>query len=215
MCGALEPAQLARLGRQTGRREVEAGTQLVAAGQFVESYANILSGVVKLVMPLSDGRQQIVGLQFAPDFLGRPFADTSEVAAEAGSRVRLCVFPRSALEALVRESPALVHRLHRQALRELDDAREWMMILGQKQAGEKVASLLLLLSARIDPTKDGVSRRFELPLRRSDFADFLGLTTETVSRHLTRLRKAGIIRIERSRLVTIDDYDGLVAEAGQ
>jgi CRP/FNR family transcriptional regulator len=210
----LEPPQLGRLGRQTARREVEAGAVLVAAGQRVETYANILSGVVKLVKPMADGRQQIVGLQFAPDFLGRPFSDTSEVAAEAGSKVRLCVFPRPALEALVRESPALEHRLHRQALRELDDAREWMMILGQKTAGEKVASLLLLLSARIDPARDGPSRCFELPLRRSDVADFLGLTTETISRHLTRLRKSGIIRIERSRLVTIDHYEALVAEAG-
>jgi CRP/FNR family transcriptional regulator len=211
----LEPAQLGRLGRRTGRREVEAGTELIAAGRSIETCANILSGVVKLVKLMSDGRQQIVGLQFAPDFLGRPFADSSEIAAEAGSRVRLCVFPRSALEALIRESPALERRLHQQALRELDDAREWMMILGQKQAGERVASLLLLLSARIDPLRDGPSRRFELPLKRSDCADFLGLTTETVSRHLTRLRKSGIISIERSRLITIDDYEGLVAEAGR
>jgi CRP/FNR family transcriptional regulator len=222
VCGALDPRQLARLGPQTRRREVEAGTGLVAAGAAVETYANVLSGVVKLVKLLSDGRQQIVGLQFAPDFLGRPFTETSGVAAEAGGRVRLCVFPRSALEALIRESPALEHRLHRQALRELDDAREWMMILGQKTAAEKVASLLLLLAARTDPARvgsdagrDGAPRRFELPLKRSDLADFLGLTTETVSRHLTRLRKAGVIGIERSRLVTILDHDGLVAAAGQ
>ena len=54
-------------------------------GVEVERYSNILSGVVKLSKLLADGRQQIVGLQFAPDFLGRPFKNKSETSAETAS----------------------------------------------------------------------------------------------------------------------------------
>lgn len=214
ICGALEPDQLVRLGRQAGRREIEPGVELVAAGSPIESYANILSGVVKLSMLMPDGRQQIVGLQFAPDFLGRPFFEASDVSAEAASAVRLCTFPRLALEEMIRQSPALEHRLHRQALRELDDAREWMMTLGQKSASEKVASFLLLLGRHVDPLMERYSKRFEIPLRRADIADFLGLTIETVSRHLTHLRKTGIISIEKNRNVLINDYAALEATGG-
>ena len=214
ICGALDSGQLVQLGRQAGRREVEPGTALVSAGHPAESYANILSGVVKLTKLMPDGRQQIVGLQFAPDFLGRPFSETSDVNAEAASTVRICAFPRAALEDMARQSPALEHRLHRQALRELDDARDWMMTLGQKSAAEKVASFLLLLARHVDPLTDGVSDRFDIPLTRSDIADFLGLTIETVSRHLTRLRKAGIINIERNRHVAVGDLGALEAAAG-
>lgn len=214
ICGALDPKQLLQLGRQTGRREIEPGTELIAAGIPADGYANILSGVVKLTRLLSDGRQQIVGLQFAPDFLGRPFAVSSEVGAEAATTVRLCVFPRTALEQMVRQSPGLEHRLHEQALRELDDAREWMMILGQKSAAEKVASFLLLLGRHIDPYVDGVPDTFDIPLKRSDIADFLGLSIETVSRHLTHLRKTGIIAIHKNRHVTVDDYNALRSAAG-
>lgn len=214
ICGALDPRQLLQLGRQAGRREVGPGTELVAAGVPADGYANILSGVVKLTRLLSDGRQQIVGLQFAPDFLGRPFAECSEVGAEAATTVRLCAFPRSALEEMVGQSPGLEHRLHAQALRELDDAREWMMILGQKSAAEKVASFLLLLGRHIDPYVDGFSDVFDIPLKRSDIADFLGLTVETVSRQLTHLRKAGIIAIRKNRHVTVGDYAALQVAAG-
>ncbi len=214
ICGALDSGQLVRLGRRTGRREVEPGTVLVAAGSPIESYANILSGVVKLSKLSRDGRQQIVGLQFAPDFLGRPFSEMSDVSAEAASTVRICTFPRSALEEMVRQSPALEHRLHQQALRELDDARDWMMTLGQKSASEKVASFMLLLGRHMDPLADGRSERFEIPMKRSDIADFLGLTIETVSRHVTHLRKAGIIGIEKNRHVTVNDHDALTAAAG-
>ncbi len=214
ICGALEPAQLLQIGRQAGRREVPPGTELVVPGVHSDGFANILSGVVKLTKLLPDGRQQIVGLQFAPDFIGRPFADHSDVGAEAASTVRICAFPRSALEELTRRSPALEHRLHMQALRELDDAREWMMILGQKSAAEKVASFLLLLARHFDPTSDVDSQVFDIALKRADIADFLGLTIETVSRQLTHLRKAGVITIRKNREVMVCDVGKLESASG-
>ena len=209
ICGALEPKQLLQLGRQAGQRNAKPGTELVALGEPTEGYANILSGVVKLTKLLPDGRQQIVGLQFAPDFLGRPFSEASDVSAEAASDVRLCAFPRSALENMVRQSPGLEKRLHAQSLRELDDAREWMLILGQKSASEKVASFLLHLASHIDPYVDGHSDTFDIPLSRADIADFLGLTIETVSRQISHLRKAGIISIQKNRHVSVNDFDAL------
>ncbi|KIN71815.1 Crp/Fnr family transcriptional regulator [Sulfitobacter guttiformis] len=214
ICGALDPEQLVQLGRQAGRREVEPGAELIAAGMPADGYANILSGVVKLTSLLPDGRQQIVGLQFAPDFLGRPFAKSSEIGAEAASTVRLCTFPRSALEEMLRQSPGLEHRLYEQALRELDDARDWMMTLGQKTAAEKVASFLLLLGRHINPYANGFANSFDIPLRRADIADFLGLTVETVSRQLSHLRKAGIVTIEKNRCVTVSDLTALEIHAG-
>jgi CRP/FNR family transcriptional regulator len=213
ICGALEPQQLVHLGRQTRRREIEPGTELIAAGVQAEGYANILSGVVKLTRLMPDGRQQIVGLQFAPDFLGRPFAKGSEISAEAASTVRLCAFPQSVLEGMVRRLPELEKRLYAQALRELDEAREWIMILGQKSASEKVASFLLHLSSHIDPYVDGYSDRFDIPLTRADTADFLGLTIETVSRQLSSLRKAEVISIHKNRSITVLDFTALETAA--
>ncbi len=214
ICGVLSPVQLLHLGRQATRREVAHGTELVAAGPSPEGCANILSGVVKLTRLLPDGRRQIVGLQFAPDFLGQPFSAESDVAAEAAGTVRLCTFPRTAIDRLVKANPDMQHRLHRQALRELDEARNWMTTLGQKSAAERVASFLLLLGRHLDPETDGCAQRFEIPLTRADMADFLGLTIETVSRQISRLRRAGTIAVERHRLVTILDAGALVAGAG-
>ena len=214
ICGALDPSQLLQLSRHTNRSEVAPGTELVASGERMERHANILSGVVKLSKLMPDGRQQIVGLQFAPDFLGRPFAERSEVSAETAGTVRLCSFPRSALESMARQSPALERRLHGQALRELDEAREWMMTLGRKTAAERVASFLLLVARHADPEADGPARRFDIPLTRSDIADFLGLTVETVSRQLTRLRKAGVVEIEGNRRVAVIDPAALEVASG-
>lgn len=211
ICGALNADQLSYLSKHTSRHVFASEDELVPAGEDIRRYSNILSGVVKLTKLMSDGRQQIVGLQFAPDFLGRPFRRQSDVSAQATTDVRVCSFPKSVMEELVRQSPDMERRLYEQSLKELDEAREWMLTLGRKSASEKVASFLLLIATHIDPELDRSHGeiKFDLPLKRADIADFLGLTIETVSRQLTRLRKAGVIQIENTRTIIAPDLDAL------
>ncbi len=213
ICSALTPVQLVELNKHTSRRRIEAGNEFIGQGENVSSYSNILKGVVKLSKVMADGRQQIVGLQFAPDFMGRPFLGESRMAAEAATDTEICVFPRRAIERLIAETPELEHHLHNQALKDLDEARDWMLTLGRKTAQEKVASFLSLIASHSDPEAED-KNIFELPLSRADIADFLGLTIETVSRQMTKLRKEGIIQIENNRHVTVPDLDRLAAAAG-
>jgi CRP/FNR family transcriptional regulator len=216
ICGALTPGELTQLARTTRQTRITAGQELMAESEPSSGYANVMSGVIKLSKMLADGRQQIVGLQFAPDFLGRPFARDNPVTAEAASNVGLCRFSKSAIDALLADSPDLEHRMYQQTLRELDEARDWMVTLGRKTAAEKVASFLYLIATHIDPTVNDTSSsaRFELPLTRADIADFLGLTIETVSRQLTKLRTDKVIEITHNRQVLIPDLDRLHDRAG-
>ncbi|PZN49065.1 MAG: transcriptional regulator [Proteobacteria bacterium] len=216
ICGALDQEQLIALAKTSHKQHAESGTELLGDAERIDTYAVVLSGVVKLAKTLSDGRQQIVSLQFAPDFLGRPFKSESELSAEAATDVSLCTFPKAALERLMQASPELERRLYRQALDELDQAREWIVTLGRKTAGEKIASFLLMIARNIDPSADPDrdSANFELPLTRADIADFLGLTIETVSRQLTRLRADKVISIENNRNVVVPSLARLEARAG-
>ena len=217
ICGALKDTELLKLSRHTSIKSVPAGTELIGEEEAFNTYANILAGVVKLTKIMPDGRQQIVGLQFAPDFLGRPFHSSSMVGAEAASDVTLCVFSKGALDAMLQEVPGLEHRLLRQTLNELDDAREWMLTLGRKTAEEKVSSFLHMIARNIEPDRDidrEGSAQFDLPLTRADIADFLGLTIETVSRQLTKLRKAGIVEIANNRHIVIPDVESLRERTG-
>jgi CRP/FNR family transcriptional regulator len=214
VCGALKPDELIKLAKQTHKARHKEGEELIGESTEIRTYANVMRGVVKLSKVLEDGRQQVVGLQFAPDFLGRLFGQESQVTVEAASTVDLCVVPSKALERLMAETPALERRLMQQTLRELDEAREWMVTLGRKTAQEKVASFLHLIATHSDPNHDGGPVAFDLPLTRADIGDFLGLTIETVSRQLTRLRQLGVIAISNNRHVEIADLDGLRAICG-
>lgn len=217
ICGALTPAELVRVSRHTSKRSVNHRTELIGEEETADSYSNIMGGVVKLSKMMPDGRQQIVGLQFAPDLLGRPFQSTSNVTAEAATDVRLCVFPKSIMDAMIRDTPGMERRLLQQTLNQLDDAREWMLTLGRKTASEKVASFLYMIAVQIDPEHNADLQgrsEFDLPLTRGDIADFLGLTIETVSRQMTRLRKNGVIELDGSRHVIVPDLQSLQDETG-
>lgn len=216
VCGALDPDQLVALAKSSSKKQISTGGELIGDAEVIEGYSNILSGVVKLTKSLPDGREQIVGLQFAPDFLGRPFQAESLLTAQAATNVVLCSFPKRTMENLIRQSPSLEHRLLQQTLRELDEARSWMLTLGRKSAVEKVASYLLLIASYIDPEKiretSGVS--FDLPMSRAEIADFLGLTIETISRQLTKLRVDGLIEITQNRHVHVNNLDRLKLRSG-
>lgn len=220
VCGALTDEELIRLNQISRRRSLKPGQTILSDEEPSEFFANVISGVIKLSKTLSDGRQQIVGLLFAPDFLGRAFSPNNPYFAEAATDVELCCFPHDGFQRLLKEFPGIEHRLFEQTLDDLDSAREWMVLLGRKTAAEKVASFLLLLARRSTVTgcpHAGAPEvpQFELPLTRADMADYLGLTIETVSRQITRLKTTGVVRLLDNRMFVVPDISALERAAGQ
>jgi CRP/FNR family transcriptional regulator len=212
VCAAMTPSQLRELNRFTTRRELHPGAEIQGQGESISTYANVIRGVVKLTKVMEDGRQQIVGLQFAPDFIGRPFLEVSGVTAEAATALEICSMSKAVLDRLVNANAKLEHRILRQTLVELDDAREWMLTLGRKTAREKVASFLYMLASHAE-TGEGLCAEFEIPLKRQDIGDFLGLTIETVSRQITSLRHDKIIEVFDNRQVIVPVLRKLAAAA--
>ena len=89
------------------------------------------------------------------------------------------------------------------------------MALGRKTASERVASFLYMIAQHIPCVGEGNNTiTFDLPLTRADMADFLGLTIETVSRQLSKLKKKQIVSITHNRHIVIHDLE-LLQNAGQ
>ena len=214
LCGTIAKEKLCRVRQITSQRRYSAGQSIVGAGQREDWFATVLSGVVTLTKTLADGRQQIVGLLFTSDFLGRPFGRSSACGAEAATAVELCCLERQYLDDLMLNCSDMRQLFLERTLNELDAAREWMLLLGRKTAEEKVASLILLMAKRMC-SKTGVGRvqpnalHFALPLSRTKMAEFLGLRIETVCRQIRRLRAAGVIETDNGRALTVTDIGRL------
>ncbi len=213
ICGALRPDELTHLNKISKQKTFAEGLTLMADQQEAPFFANVLEGVVKLSKTLPDGRQQIVGLQFAPDFVGRPFQSESHLFVETASKVKLCTIPRKGFEQMLGDIPSLQERLFQQTLVELDESRQWLVALGRKTASERVAGFLHMIALHMPNNKESPSQgdknttSFDLPLTRSDMADFMGLTIETVSRQLSKLKKRNIVSISHNRRIVIHDME--------
>ncbi|NCU12766.1 MAG: Crp/Fnr family transcriptional regulator [Sphingomonadaceae bacterium] len=219
ICSSLDDEELKALNNIGRRRTLEPGESLMWEGEDSVLVANVIDGVLKLSTGTEDGREQIVGVVYPSDFIGRPFGSTSGHGVTALTESMVCVFSRRDFDGFAREHPALEHKLLQRTLAELDRTRRWMLLLGRKSAGEKLASFLLEMSERlVQPgcvsAPDMPLKRFALPFSRQQVADVLGLTIETVSRQFTRLKAEGIIDLPSRREVTIVNRQALEAEAG-
>ena len=163
----------------------------------------VVSGAVRTVGLLSDGRRQIGAFFFPGDWFGIEAGPVHRFAAEAVSDAIVEAHDRAAMISLA-EDKLLGAELIDATVKELSRAHDHLMLLGRKTAEEKVATFLLDLERR------GVR---ELPMRRQDIADYLGLTIETVSRMLTQLQNAGVVRICNTRTLEVVDGDALCALA--
>lgn len=207
ICADLDTDEIDLLNRIGRRRTLAVGEQLLWEGDEAILVANVIEGVLKLSTQTADGKEQILGLAYSSDFLGRPFAKSMPYGAEALTAAQVCVFQRSDFDRFAREHPRLEHKLLERTLTELDRTRRWMVLLGRMNAEQKLAAFLLELSERMAPATcsfdPGVTDRVELPLSRQQIADVLGLTIETVSRQFTRMKAEGLIDLPSRREVAI------------
>ncbi len=212
VCNAIPDAEMARLAAIAVVIEVPAGRTFIREGEPADNFFNITAGTAKLFKLLPDGRRQITGFVGAGHFLGLAVSDTYAFSAEAIDTVRFCRFARAKLRILLDDFPLMEKRLLEVASNELVAAQEQMLLLGRKTARERLASFLMTQSRQGMPC--GHSRsRFTLPMTRGDIADYLGLTIETVSRTLTRLRAEQLIDTPSANELQICDGRGLVSLA--
>lgn len=175
-----------------------AGTPLLHEGAPADHLFQITSGVVKVYRTLPDGRCQITGFLFAGDFVGLAPEDVYLSGVVALGAVTVSRFPRKKVEQLVEASPLVARLLLQRACSELIAAQDQMLLLGRKTAPEKVASFLVAIARRT------ASDLIDLPMTRTDIADYLGLTIETVSRTLSRLASDEIIAVDRAHIRILD-----------
>lgn len=218
ICADLDNDEIDLLNAIGRRRKLEAGEQILWEGDDAVLVANVIEGVMKLSTQTSDGKEQILGLAYPSDFLGRPFGQTTPYGVEALTDAHVCVFQRSDFDRFAREHPRLEHKLLERTLMELDRTRRWMLLLGRMSAEQKLASFLLETADRMAPADcsflgGDVPMTVTLPLARQQIADVLGLTIETVSRQFTRMRKEGLIDLPSRREVTLLDRAALQALA--
>ena len=208
VCAPLNPLELTEFSSITSKSTAEAGHPIFDEGEPASHVFNVTEGLIKVYKLLPDGRRQVTGFLIAGDFLGLANDETYAYSAEAVTGAKLCRFSRKKLEGMLERFPQVERQLLSVASHELAAAQEQMLLLGRKTAKEKIASFLLGLSKRYE-ARGLSSNPLHLPMSRNDIGDYLGLTTETVSRTFTQLKLSGSIRLLPGSMVELTDPEAL------
>ena len=178
----------------------DVGSIIVNEGDPIESIVVVRSGRIKTFRSTSDGEQYVLDVLHDGQALwhGMFMADrTYSYSVACLTPVRLCLIHRADVERMLSNHPDVAMGLIRMVCTELDAAEERIMMLSIRDPRRRLAEYLLVRSRRCTGP--------EIHLKLDDIANSIGLRPETVSRHIARFDREGLVkRTGRGRLLVID-----------
>lgn len=193
-------------------RQVPAHQHLFFEGDARTNLYVIETGWAKLYRTLVDGQRQVVGFCSAGSIIGIEGSGEHANGCETVTPIRVRIIPVKRLAEICARDPQLAVQLIAQVGSQLGAAQAQLTSVGAQSADQKLASFLMAV-AKVSDSQDG---EFDLPMRRSEMAEFLGLRLETVSRKMSdfqRRKWVKMISMYRFRLVNRNALECL-AEGG-
>jgi CRP/FNR family transcriptional regulator len=162
----------------------------------------VRTGTVKLFVGGDGGGEQILGFAQAGDAIGLDAIDGSryQCNAMALETVSLCQLSFTMVTRLSTELPTLQRSLLNLLSRHLATTYQ---LFGKHAAEQRLSAFLMSLSRHAE--RRGLSPyKLHLGMPRSDLANYLRLTPETVSRLLRRFQQQGLLQVERREVHVLD-----------
>lgn len=214
ICAHVDDAVLDELEAIATAMRFNSGDVIIAQKCDQNSVFVITDGLVKLYRETADGDRQITGFLGTEDVLGGiKRTSGAHCTAEAITDTVVCAFPRKKFLSLVEANSSLCFNLLFAATDEIEAQSDHITLLGCKRAPARLATFMLLLAHRWGvEEKEHVT--LVLPLSRSDIADYLGLTVETISRTFAQFRQAGLIELLKPNVIYLNRVPTLYAMAG-
>jgi CRP/FNR family transcriptional regulator len=171
---------------------------------FTSVYA-VRAGAIKGYSITDDGQEQVTGFFFPGEILGMDAISKNRHAssAKALETSAICEIPFERLGELSLKLPTLQRHFFQLMSQEIANDQQLITLLSKNSAEERIAALLLSISARNSRRKLSASS-FRLSMSRTDIGNYLGLTVETVSRVFSRFQKMGILEADNKEIHICD-----------
>jgi len=218
LCDALAPGQpvvpavasepLRSLYRAAAALKYGRGTTLYCEGEQAGFVYLIDEGIVRVSRSAESGQRQILAFRFPGDVFGFPDGGRYANSAETVSSARVYRISWSRLQHMMLEDPQLQFHLFARIMRDFRQAQSRIVMLGQQNICQRLATFLLDLM-EVPPLFDEKDSVLQLPINRFDLADFLGTAPESAARAFAKLESRGLVRRTTSRAIKILDLSGL------
>ncbi|MEA3640117.1 MAG: fumarate/nitrate reduction transcriptional regulator Fnr [Lamprobacter sp.] len=202
----LAPEDVDRLDSIIKRsRPLHRGDHLFRGGERFRSLYVVKTGSVKTYAPSEEGGEQVLGFHLPGEIIGLDAIDKSchACSAKVLETSAICEVPFQRFEELAASIPSLQHQMYRLLSKEIGQDADMLLLLGKKNAEERLAAFLTSMSSRL--SKRGLSPTdFYLSMSRHEIGSYLGLAVETVSRLFTRFQEDGMLRVDRKHVEVLN-----------
>jgi CRP/FNR family transcriptional regulator len=197
------------------KRKIRRSAALFRAGDPLSAVYVVRSGTFKTEMVCDCGKQGVTAFYLPGDIIGLDALDGSvhrrDAIALEDSEV--CVIVISQLERLASTVPALQKQIVLALSREVSRAQTLLLMMGCMDAEQRVAQLLLSLAERYHQL-GYADDALLLHMTRDEIANHLGLSSETVSRVISRMQRKGLLTVHQ-RHIGFRDPARLIAMSGR
>jgi len=186
-------------------RPLHRGDHLFRGGERFRSLFVVKTGSVKTYAPSEEGGEQVLGFHLPGEVIGLDAIDKESHACSAKvlETSAICEIPFQRFEELSASIPSLQHQMYRLLSKEIGQDAEMLMLLGKKNAEERLAAFLVSMSKRL--SKRGLSPTdFYLSMSRHEIGNYLGLAVETVSRLFTRFQDERLLNVDRKHVQVLN-----------
>jgi len=206
-----EPDPLAALRQRATTVRARRRQQLGLTTGKTESVYIVRTGLLVLQTTAAGERRQLLALHYPNDIFRAAFAPPlPAVALSAASASEVWRLPASGFETVLTAEPALGLHLNRQLAEQHARTLLHVATVGGLNGEERMASFLIELGLRIGArSANGLS--FEMPLSRTDIADYLALNADTLSRIMSRLKTRKLVAQTGRGRALLPDWKGLCA----
>jgi CRP/FNR family transcriptional regulator len=203
---ALETADIEKLDSIIQRgRPLQKGEHVYRQNDTFKAVYAVRSGTLKSYSTSDSGEEQVTAFHFPGEILGLDGIGKNRYlsSAVALDTAAICEIPFELLGDLSIRIPSLQRHFLQLMSREIGEDQQLITMLSKSSAEQRVAALLLSISARNVRRKLSATA-FRLSMSRSDIGNYLGLTVETVSRIFSRFQKTGLIKADGKEVAIID-----------
>lgn len=192
-----------------GRRRLQRRRQredVIREGDRPDHVNLVLSGWACRYKMLEDGRRQILAFFLPGDLCDLHVYILREMdhSIAALTPLTYAQISREDFESATVGHPRVLQAMWWDTLVTASIQREWTTNIGQRNAIERVAHLLLELFHRLEMVSETDGNTCQLPLTQGEIADALGMTPVHANRVLQELRTGKLIELSGKRLEILD-----------
>jgi CRP/FNR family transcriptional regulator, nitrogen fixation regulation protein len=179
------------------RKQFKSNEEIYGASERADYFYKVVSGCVRSYTVLEDGRRLIAAFYLPGEIFGLEPTERHLFSGEAVTNAEILVIDRNEVMRSAAQENAVAGALWAHVANELHRTQSHLLLLN-KSASERVVTFLLEMDNRLQ-LSDGNG----LPMCRQDIADYLALSSETVSRKLTKLESASAIALRTTRNIVL------------